>query len=337
MFGLFVVFSLSLMNDGKVATASESFILLLGAWAFGLMVLVAWPTWVQRPDDRLVILSRSIWCNVGAVALAVLVTDPFRMLLLAVVIFGIFYVSMHMDRRAVMLATAVTWLAYNLAVFMLGTATELSVGFELTSYIAFTVMLAGAGFVASEVLRVRDSLQEQTDSLRVLTERMQELALQDELTGVHNRRNILELLDRQKALADRGVEGFSVCYCDLDYFKELNDRFGHATGDTALRMFAQVALSVVRNVDYVARIGGEEFLLLLVNTRKQSADRVAQRLVERTLTLQPLPEEPECTVSVSVGVASYEAPESIDDLLRRADVALYRAKQSGRSRVVSSA
>ena len=130
------------------------------------MVLVAWPTWVQRPDDRLVILSRSIWCNVGAVALAVLVTDPFRMLLLAVVIFGIFYVSMHMDRRAVMLATAVTWLAYNLAVFMLGTATELSVGFELTSYIAFTVMLAGAGFVASEVLRVRDSLQENRQSAR---------------------------------------------------------------------------------------------------------------------------------------------------------------------------
>ena len=160
------------------------------------------------------------------------------------------------------------------------------------------------------------------------------LAMRDELTGLYNRRYIMEVLARQKALADRGHIGFTLCYCDLDHFKLINDRYGHQMGDRVLMDFAQVAQSVVRSADFVARLGGEEFLLVLVGADMNTATGVSKRLCERTKTLTAVPEVADYRLTVSVGIASFSMGERVEDVIARADGALYSAKSSGRDRIV---
>jgi len=204
----------------------------------------------------------------------------------------------------------------------------------MLSSLGFACLLTGALLISWEVLIIRDRLEERNQGMRGMMTQLQDLASRDELTGVYNRRHVLEILERQKALADRGQQAFTVCYCDLDHFKTINDRFGHAVGDHALKAFAQLAQSVVRNVDYVARFGGEEFLLVLVDADPAAAAAVAQRMVDLTSTIEVADAPSGLSLSTSVGVAHYTSDESIEAVLRRADEALYTAKGAGRDQVV---
>ena len=156
---------------------------------------------------------------------------------------------------------------------------------------------------------------------------------------MYNRRYIMEVLSQQKALADRGHVGFALCYCDLDNFKLVNDRFGHARGDEVLKQFAEIAQSVVRTMDYVARLGGEEFILVLVGADHKEALNVASRLAQRCRDIVLGPDagsDSDGTMhfSVSTGIASYRVEERIEDVIQRADSALYRAKNGGRDQIV---
>ncbi|MBT4163175.1 MAG: GGDEF domain-containing protein, partial [Gammaproteobacteria bacterium] len=153
-------------------------------------------------------------------------------------------------------------------------------------------------------------------------------------TGVFNRRHMLEVLDHEKALADRKNYDFSVCYVDLDYFKKVNDKFGHATGDSVLKNFSRVAEQVTREVDCVARIGGEEFILVLSGTNETDAVTVARRLAEGLRDMHVSRIEPRYRISASIGIAEYRSSESIQQLLDRADRAMYDSKRNGRNRIV---
>ncbi len=323
----------ALAQQGFVAAAAQAYYFLLGSWTLGLAVLVIRPGFMQRWDDKLMIWARSLWCNFGAIALALLVPHPIRLLLLVVPLFGLFYSALHLSRSQVALLALLTWLGYTLIGMELG-LNVVSSNLELLYNIAFALILLGGLFIAWEVLRVRELLNIRNLRLREVMERMQTLALQDELTGVHNRRYILEVLARQKSLADRGQQPFTLCYCDLDHFKLINDHYGHATGDMVLRRFAKMAAATVRNIDFVARIGGEEFLLVLVGVEQQAADPVLRRLTKMTKQIQVDQAGDELSLSVSVGVTSYRPEESVDALLGRADRALYQAKAQGRDRVI---
>jgi diguanylate cyclase (GGDEF)-like protein len=195
-------------------------------------------------------------------------------------------------------------------------------------------MLAAMYFMASEVTALRRAFERRRLRLDAAMQKLADLAMRDDLTGLYNRRYIMEVLARQKALADRGHVGFTLCYCDLDHFKRVNDRFGHQRGDDVLREFGDLAGQVVRSVDFVGRFGGEEFVLVLVDADAEEARRVAERLGEHTRGLKVDPNHPDYRLSVSVGIAEFRPGESIEDVIQRADRALYRAKSSGRDLVV---
>ena len=330
----FASFYAGLLFNGVVSVSTTSFLTFLLVWTVGLAMLVIWPTWIQRYDGNLVVFSRALWCGAGCVMMALIVDHPIRVLILVVPVFGVCYAALHLSRKNVALICFITWMIYNSCLLLLGWRVELSLNFELLCYSAFVFLLVAGFLIAEEILRMRHQLYLRNDSLQEMTQQLQELALQDELTGVHNRRHILEVLERQKALADRTQQAFTVCYCDLDHFKRLNDNYGHAAGDKALQNFAQLAQNSVRTVDYVARIGGEEFLLLLVGADAHVSELVTHRLRVGTHQLNVAPEDEHYRLSVSVGVTQYRANESIDSLLRRADEALYKAKMGGRDRVV---
>jgi diguanylate cyclase (GGDEF)-like protein len=168
--------------------------------------------------------------------------------------------------------------------------------------------------------------------LRRANQRSQALANRDDLTDLPNRRYFFERLESALAHARRHRRPLSVLMADLDYFKQVNDRFGHADGDTVLKAFARLLREDARAADLPGRIGGEEFALMLPDTGAEQACKVAERLRKRMAVLQPLESEHRFTVSIGVAVAG--ADEQTDDLLLRADRALYAAKEAGRDRVV---
>ena len=192
---------------------------------------------------------------------------------------------------------------------------------------------------ANELLaRVRIQVRRRRyqDRLRTNYERSLSMALTDVLTGVYNRRYALRHMEGlMKRVGDTG-KALSVMVCDLDRFKSVNDTYGHAAGDEVLKQFAQRATQCMRNIDMVARFGGEEFVILLPDTEGDNALKAAERLCAKIgSTPMDVVDAPDgkLTVTVSIGVASTTVAMPGEELIKLADAALYRAKQGGRNQV----
>jgi diguanylate cyclase (GGDEF)-like protein len=178
-------------------------------------------------------------------------------------------------------------------------------------------------------------LQKALGDLAAKNEILEKLALTDVLTGLANRRAFVDALGSELARVHRHDHPASLLFLDLDAFKQVNDTHGHAVGDEVLAGFAQVLTRSCRRGDLAARIGGEEFAVLLPMTGRVPAALVAERIRRATESL-PLGRSVEVPMTVSIGVAASEdSPEPVEpsELLGRADAALYRAKTGGRNRV----
>ncbi len=171
----------------------------------------------------------------------------------------------------------------------------------------------------AEIVRGRDALAFQ--------------AAHDPLTGLLNRRAVLEALDREVARAERERSALSIGVCDLDHFKKVNDAYGHPAGDEVLSAFARTALAGTRPYDSVGRHGGEEFLLIAPGTSGKPDDGVYERLREAAAATAVTTSAGVISFTVSIGVAGTWSGASATDLLAAADAALYRAKADGRNRV----
>ena len=164
--------------------------------------------------------------------------------------------------------------------------------------------------------------------------RLYHQAIRDSLTGLYNRKHILDMLGMEIDQCNRFGQKLSIMLIDLDHFKAVNDRFGHAVGDQVLSVMAQRMIAALRKVDQLGRIGGEEFLVYCPQTDLEGAQALAERLRE-LVTIEAFPGLPEGDrVTLSIGLATWEGPEDgAERLLSRADRALYRAKADGRNRV----
>lgn len=164
--------------------------------------------------------------------------------------------------------------------------------------------------------------------------RLQELACTDPLTQLRNRRFMTEVAQHEAAVFERGGRPLSILLGDVDHFKRINDQHGHAVGDGVLRAIARVLREGVREVDHVARWGGEEFLVLLPGTELDEAQQVADRLRAAVQALVEVEGRRELGLSMTLGLAELQPGESVEQALIRADRALYDGKQAGRNRVV---
>ena len=156
------------------------------------------------------------------------------------------------------------------------------------------------------------------------------LANNDGLTGLQNRRRTTERLEVEVARARRYGTPLAIALCDIDHFKQVNDRFGHNMGDEVLVQVGRALQDTLREVDLVGRWGGEEFLVLLPDTDPVGAQIVGERLRACVEALVPFSGGPE-RVTCSVGVACFESSDSTSGFVDRADQALYRAKKAGRN------
>ncbi len=170
---------------------------------------------------------------------------------------------------------------------------------------------------------------------RNMEEALRDMASKDPLTGIYNRRSFMELGRQQLARSQRFREPMSVVVLDVDHFKKINDSYGHATGDDALRMVAGACASILREYDILGRLGGEEFVVVLPGATPDESRVVAERL-RRHIARMPVPgPEGRFHMTASMGIAGVEsAGDTLEKAIHRADLALYRAKREGRNRVI---
>jgi two-component system cell cycle response regulator len=177
-----------------------------------------------------------------------------------------------------------------------------------------------------------------TDFLRNNLDHSLELAVTDQLTGLHNRRYMVGQLDALVTRAGRGGEPVGALLIDLDHFKQINDTFGHDVGDEVLREFAVRLATNVRAIDLPCRYGGEEFVVIMPDTSLASAERIAER-IRLHVAGSPIRVDGGrelLTVTISIGVAATSGPDDTPEaLLKRADAAVYEAKAAGRNKVVA--
>jgi diguanylate cyclase (GGDEF)-like protein len=224
---------------------------------------------------------------------------------------------------------------------------------KLDAYIEWRVALVRGGYEApmdlhlanGKILRFQCkalpaggrflSYTEVTDLVRH-AEKLERLATTDEMTGICNRRHFLMLAETEWRRFQQDGEPFALLILDVDLFKSINDRFGHNVGDAVIKSVAGICHDEKREADILARIGGEEFVLLLPNTRRNEAIGFAEKLRQRVEAAPFVNDEESLRLTISIGVAEAEANMAgISDVMKCADQALYDAKRGGRNRVES--
>ncbi|MFO8033338.1 MAG: GGDEF domain-containing protein [Desulfohalobiaceae bacterium] len=231
--------------------------------------------------------------------------------------------------------TVLVLVLYGLIIALLAYFEPQRVDFQLSLlYLVITALgLFWFSLMGGYISQLRSRLANTNDQLHAALEKIEELASVDHLTGVYNRRKMMQALEYEKRLADRMLGTFSILLLDLDHFKEVNDLYGHLAGDSVLQTFVQEISASLREVDLLARYGGEEFLVLLPRTELQQALQCAERLRQKTMHIA-FPGMPKgFSLQISIGVAEYHLVESLESTLHRMDQALYLAKERGRNRV----
>ena len=204
--------------------------------------------------------------------------------------------------------------------------TELDRHLEPLRWWILSVVLLWFALMSGHIGRLRKELADSKSALEALIER-------DDLTGIGNRRHLTHMLAQEKNRCDRSGTTFCVAMLDLDFFKKVNDTYGHAAGDKVLKVFALVAQDGLRRIDYFGRYGGEEFMLIMSDTHMDGARIKAERLRSNIEHTRHAEIDPGLVQTVSIGIAEYRKGEDIDQIQQRADRALYKAKANGRNRV----
>lgn len=172
--------------------------------------------------------------------------------------------------------------------------------------------------------------------LNAVNKKLKVLASTDALTGIYNRGYFLNIAQKYLDIAKRNSSSLEVLSLDLDYFKSVNDTYGHQAGDDVLKSFANKVTSLLRSSDLFGRIGGEEFCIVLQNTSKDGAKIFAQRICKSIEIMEVQTNNETLNVTVSIGLAILNDEENIDDLIKKSDDALYKAKENGRNQVAMS-
>jgi diguanylate cyclase len=209
-----------------------------------------------------------------------------------------------------------------------------AVDVQAVAFLYACLVVPMIALLAGRVAGMNQRLQAQRAELEQAFAELKELASRDELTRVHNRHHMTNLLVEQRDLHRQARLPMSLALIDLDLFKRINDEHGHSVGDDVLRRFAGLAKSQLRAADQVARWGGEEFLVALPHTARDDAVQVLERLQAALADPSADPVMAQLQVSFSAGIVELKPDESLDAAIERADQAMYAAKRAGRRRTV---
>jgi diguanylate cyclase (GGDEF)-like protein len=305
---------------------------LIGGFGFYLLARSGWSA--RLSADPFLTLPQILFA-MASISWSYAITGPARGAVIAIMVvtllFGMFGVAPRIAPRLALLSFV------SLASVMLWRGLTLPQRYDPTveAVHAFfaAIVIGGSAVVVARIGKLRARLAAQKKELGDALTLNRELATRDALTGLLNRRAMVELLGREHPRIQRGQGPLTVALLDIDFFKRINDQLGHGAGDEVLRRFASVIQSQLRAADALGRWGGEEFLLLMPGTRADDASAVLDRLRGAVAEGGFEAIAPRLKVSFSAGVAELGEGEAQEAAIDRADRALYRAKQAGRNRV----
>jgi len=238
---------------------------------------------------------------------------------------------------------AITWAFATAGLVAVFLFSDLPIGMPLTNrlerfagMLCVVLVIGQCAFLGLFGSTLRKTLYRRSVELKEAYRRIEELAELDELTGSFNRRCIMRMLEEEISRAVRSGAPCSIALIDLDWFKRINDAYGHPTGDEVLRTFAITSFANIRTMDRLGRYGGEEFLLVLPGAAEDAAFRMLDRLRAIIADLDWSAFSPGMRVTISAGVATLRQNETSDNFLASADSALYDSKASGRNRITSA-
>ena len=291
--------------------------------------------WNLRLKDQGLLLPQLVTAVVVQLAFMVLMPKLWVVFLVGVLVtynFAMMSFSSRQFTRAWLLvcaAIAVALFAVRGRFDHLGTS-DLSIAIL---WLFFVVCFRQLTAIGTQFSSLRTKLSEQNKQLSESLERIQLLASHDDLTGILNRRAFMQLLADERTRALRVAQPFCVALFDIDHFKAVNDRFGHLVGDAVLKEFCSVAAAALRGTDRFARYGGEEFILLLAPATTSDQARIGTERVRQAVEAHDWERiAAGLKLTMSSGIAMFNPDESIEQLVGRADRALYAAKDSGRNR-----
>jgi diguanylate cyclase (GGDEF)-like protein len=319
------------MHWSSAATLSA---LILGNVLFWYIILRS--GFNQRFEDPALTLPQ-ILAALTVIAGAYAITGPVHgstmMLLALVLVFGIF--NMKAKGARIAGAYTVVLMGVTIAIKVMTEPEHFPLKLEIAHFVLVASIVPTISSLAAQLSSLRAKLQNQKEELTQALGRIQVLATRDELTGLYNRRHMLDVLSQhQKRLMRTGHHRFCLAIIDLDFFKRINDTHGHNVGDEVLRNFSQAAATVLRETDVIARWGGEEFLVLLNDTHTSQAGIGLERIREHLERILLVPAMPELRPTFSAGLTGYWTDEPLHACIERADRALYQAKAEGRNRTV---
>ena len=209
---------------------------------------------------------------------------------------------------------------------------------EIMLFIAYAITQAQIVLVSVYIAGLRRRLVSKNKDLKQASRRLEELATRDALTGLPNRRACFDQLDYERSrtralVTSHACKSLCIALLDVDHFKQINDRFGHATGDEALIRISHAVRETLRKQDFFGRYGGEEFVLMLPMTPPNQAQEILDRAREAISRIQLCHDDVPVRLAASLGAAIHTPGESIEKTLARADTALYEAKRIGRNQV----
>lgn len=248
-----------------------------------------------------------------------------------ILIFGIY----KLNTRSFLYVSAFTLVTYGIDIALLNyfRSDTVNLNIEYLQFLVLSMVLVAFSIIGGHISLLRRNLRISRAELEKSLAIIKEMSIRDDLTGVYNRRHLMELLEHEYHRISRGGAHFSVAMLDIDHFKSVNDTYGHLTGDEVLKAASDVIRKSLRSADFCGRYGGEEFLLVMTQTNINGALLCAER-IRSTIEQSRFPSlGPNFKVTVSLGVTEFTGKEDIPTMIARADKALYHAKESGRNRV----
>ena len=302
----------------------------------GLVVMTAFirSGETARLRDPSLTIPQMVWTITSGAVAYVLAGDA-RGLVLSVLAMILFFGTFGLTVAEVIGIGVYALLAFASAIGVSSRFNANASGYLDIAY-ALMVLIVLSGCIALNlrIQRIRAKLQQQREALAQALEVNRELATRDELTGLINRRAMLDLMALEHSRSLRSGRPLLLAQLDIDHFKPINDQHGHATGDRALQAFAGTVRASVRDTDVLARWGGEEFVLMLTDTSADHARELLERIRQAVQALEIAHSAGSLQLTVSIGLAQHLPGDTVEHTLERADQALYRAKALGRNRVV---
>jgi diguanylate cyclase (GGDEF)-like protein len=292
---------------------------------------------LQRPDPNLVapLSYLGIAMQLGVVLAAPQIAFPVLANLFTVFAFGMIWLPLRDSAMVWTLGITGTATVFYAVQGRIGV--PVSSAFELTLvWLYFSLILGRCLLLSVNANEMRARLANSGRKLAASLAQVEQLASHDELTGTLNRRALMAALERERSRAERGGAAFSIAMIDLDHFKRVNDAYGHGAGDEVLRALAATVHDTMRATDVFGRYGGEEFLMLLFGATPALALKAMERIRATVAAKNWSSITPELSVTLSAGIASHCKGETTEQLLHRADLALYQAKDAGRNTVIAN-